>query len=1099
MTATNDGPSPHDDQLSEVIAGYLEAMKTGKAPDRQDLLARHPNLAPELAAFFADHDRMRKAAEPAPTGPSEPVTTSSEPAAGEAASLDPGRRFGDYELLAQIARGGMGVIFKARQVSLNRPVALKMILAGQLASDTDVQRFRHEAEAAANLDHPHIVPIYEVGEHHGQQYFSMKLIEGDSLGQAKDRFRGDPRATARLLATVAHAVHHAHQRGLLHRDLKPGNVLLDNSGAPHVTDFGLARRVDGDRGLTQTGAVVGTPGYMAPEQARGAKGLTTAVDVYSLGAILFELLTGQPPFRGATPLETLRKVLDEEPTRPRSLDPGADRDLETIALKCLAKAPERRYGSAEALAEDLERWLAGEPIRARPVGRVEKAWRWVRRNPVVAGLVGAVITSLAGGLLGMGLLANRLQTALDSAQSNLYLNRINLALQYWRDNHLQQGRQVLEECTPATRGWEWHYLWRLHHPDLLSLPASFGLHTLGMAEDRQLDPFFRAFHFSADAQRVAALDHGSVKPEGPGTPKVQLWNLVGDKADLAGEILIRVKAEPPAFGFYCAAFSPDGTTVALDDSGGWVTLWDAATGQKRRTLGQLPGTVDQLTFSPDGRYLAAACRVPTDKQTRIPISAGGGQSALKIWDVAAGREVFHRPDCLVKEITFSHDGKTVGAYLREQRPRKGSSPESLKVWDLETGRELLDDGPFQVVRFLPDGRRVVVRVKGGPQEGSFRVLDTTFWKVLLDLGQAHCVASSADGSLLALGGEAANGSPFARVVDTGTGNVTFSVTPPGPPSSVALSPDGSLLALSSWATAGSSGYGIQIWSVKDRKLLRKLRGHQALVEDMRFTPGGRRLVSRSSEGFRFWDPWADQEVGRFPGKAVPLARDAAFHPGGTQVAWIPPGDDAAAQGPRENTLGKWPILLWDVVGGQVTRKLRGQGSHPTCLAYSGNGDLLVSGENDGSVTLWEIDTGAERATYRVPIAGRFMPPRRLMTWVALSPNGHWAAAAAYENSGWGVTVWDTSTGQKQFSQPVGYYTSPVYCLAFKPDGTQLAASTAASTVYVWDLASASRADLDLHDPRLGEASPLDMHEYVNSFMALRVFEWVIFTVLAACR
>jgi len=301
------------------------------------------------------------------------------------------QRLGDYELVAEIARGGMGVIYRAHQHSLQRTVAVKLILAGQLASPDDIRRFHIEAQAAAQLDHPSIVPIFEVGDCAGQHFFSMKLLDGGSLAQHMARYQGDPRAALDLMIDVTEAVQYAHERGILHRDLKPANILLDAHGHPYISDFGLAKRLAAAAGeasapLTQSGAVLGTPGYLAPEQARGEKELTAAADIFSLGAILYELISGRPAFRAETLMEALLQVQHHEPPTPRSVNPAAPAELATICMKALAKAPADRYPSAAALVLDLERYRNRQPIQARPIRRLGRGWRWCRRNPVLAGL-----------------------------------------------------------------------------------------------------------------------------------------------------------------------------------------------------------------------------------------------------------------------------------------------------------------------------------------------------------------------------------------------------------------------------------------------------------------------------------------------------------------------------------------------------------------------------------------------------------------------------------------------------------------------------------------------------------------------------------------
>jgi eukaryotic-like serine/threonine-protein kinase len=312
------------------------------------------------------------------------------------------RYFGDYELHNELGRGGMGVVYQARQVSLNRPVALKMLKAGVLADEGELRRFQNEAEAVASLDHPGIVPVYEVGEHHGQRYFSMKLVEGGNLAEHLASFKDKLKAAATLLVEIAGAVQHAHVRGVLHRDLKPANILIDAEGHPHVTDFGVAKRVDTDAGLTHTGLVLGTPAFMSPEAASGRRGaFTTSADVYGLGAILYALLTGRAPFGGESVIQTLEAVRTRPAPPPKKYNGDVPPDLETICLKCLEKEPARRYHSALDLAADLERWVEGRPITARHVGGVARAVMWYKRKPLVAALATSLVIAVFLGSLGI--------------------------------------------------------------------------------------------------------------------------------------------------------------------------------------------------------------------------------------------------------------------------------------------------------------------------------------------------------------------------------------------------------------------------------------------------------------------------------------------------------------------------------------------------------------------------------------------------------------------------------------------------------------------------------------------------------------------------
>lgn len=368
-----------------MIAEYLDAVDRGEPPPHEAVLAAHPEIREELEEFFADQESARRLAR---------VSQESL-----ASFLAPGSVIANHEILEELARGGMGVVYRARERKLGRVVALKVILAGPLASRGESERFLREAQAAAALDHPNIVPIYAVGEEGGRHFFTMRLIEGGSLATWSPPGGRTPRRAAELIETVARAVHHAHEHGTLHRDLKPSNVLLDAEGRPYLSDFGLARPLEGSSQLTASGDLLGTASYMAPEQSRiSSDALTRAADVYSLGAVLYELLAGGPPFRGATAVETLRQAQESEPARPSILNRLVSADLETIVLKCLEKNPERRYVTALQLADDLKRFLSGEAIAARPISRVERGRRWCRRHATLSVAV-FLITALAIGSL----------------------------------------------------------------------------------------------------------------------------------------------------------------------------------------------------------------------------------------------------------------------------------------------------------------------------------------------------------------------------------------------------------------------------------------------------------------------------------------------------------------------------------------------------------------------------------------------------------------------------------------------------------------------------------------------------------------------------
>jgi tRNA A-37 threonylcarbamoyl transferase component Bud32 len=680
---------PREQRVDAVIGAYLEAVAAGQPPDRAELLTRHPDLAAELAEFFADHDRARRLAHPP------------EPAA--AAPAWPGRDFGDFELLDRLAEGGMGIVYKARQKSLDRIVALKMLREEFATALAERQRFRIEAEAAANLDHPHIVPIYEVGEHDGRQFFTMAYVEGGSLADRLAAGPLPPRAAAELVQTLALAVQYAHDRGILHRDLKPANVLLDTQDRPRISDFGLAKRYRKGDGPTLSGNVLGTPSYMPPEQATGQVNLVGPLaDVYGLGAILYALLTGRPPFQAATPLDTLLQVLEREPPRPSAGARQVPRDLETICLKCLEKRLDRRYGSAQELADDLGRFLRREPIHARPAGKVRRALAWTLRHPWV----------------------------LTAGSSLLVLAALTLAFGLWTE----------------ARDGRWQALYRDAQRLRLQGRYERPLKALKEAARRRPDPLLyeEAVQLLFDQGQVGQTV--ALAPEA--AEELQQFCAAGvlfHSGDLAGHAILRSDQKALIVDLNTGTIRcriPDKTGVlALDPLGrhlaaqttadvpqGRLRLWDLAHGQEQEALTLPSREVPAVAFNPDGKYLAVATYDRSAERAPVQIAT---------WDLEARRPVmrigpFDLPR--VYQVAFSPDGRSLATlhtvFTQESGIRLWEW--TIRLWDTATGQatacwsSLLDYGPRL---FYMHDDRLLTPMGNGPRE-SMDVRDPSNGRVL---------------------------------------------------------------------------------------------------------------------------------------------------------------------------------------------------------------------------------------------------------------------------------------------------------------------------------------------------------------------------------
>jgi len=909
------------------------------------------------------------------------------------------RDFGEYELIEEVARGGMGVIYRARQKSLDRIVAVKMLLFGPHASPEYVKRFRAEASTAASLQHPNIVAIHEVGVQQGEHYLVMDLVDGPNLAKfVKDQPLSARRA-AGYLKTVAEAIHYAHQRGILHRDLKPSNVLIDSNDEPRVTDFGLARRLDGDSSLTLTGQVLGSPSYMPPEQGAPSRHkVSRRTDVYSLGAMLYHLLTGRPPFVGETVSETLDQVFRREPVSPRLLNPAVPRDLETICLKCLEKEPARRYPSAQALADELGRFLRHEPILARPVSPPEKLWRWCRRKPVLATLILLVHVVGAMGLAGIlwewrqaqrNATAERVER--EQAQALAYASAMFSAQKYVEAGNLGQVRRLLDRHRPAVngpnsehsvlhtrhsaidlRGWEWRYLWQRSRGDDL-----------------------------------ITLRHGQAQVDG-------------------------------------IAFSPDGRFLASGDNQGTIRMWDWAKTQQVASV-SWSTTTDVLQFSRDGRWLASSglrhgvClwgwNPPVLRPLLTPLTDAtvegfwlGDSELIAVdldrqlrlrWRLPAGQELDRGP--VVSEITFAEEPWSV--FSPDGRLLATSTNNSILLWDAHTGVQLQaltnHAALAHPLAFSRDGRVLAT----GDFNGGLKLWDAETWQERASTN-AHQVIT-----------ERADFSPDGKLLVTCSYDHTlklWGVSPfreLGPLRGhlaeiydVRFSPDGQ------WIASASADGTVKLW----RPMVKPPESHsRGLPPDLRvwsLAPDGQwLLLVFADHTFSLWDLRDETSWPGAPRRPLGASNVTA--------AVVFAGGQRLALGHNDGRLTLHEADTW-----RVTRELSGLDAAITAMGCSLDGQTLAAQSADHRMKAWRLPDGAEVGSFA-------RTNHHMFERVPVSPDGRTVVTLGFSGTVEFWTLPDLRPRTLKLSEAM-YVTG----VAFFHDG-RVATCSVDKTARIWDLAT----------------------------------------------
>lgn len=969
------------------------------------------------------------------------------------------RHFGDFILLHEIARGGMGVVFRAHQISLNREVAVKMILAGQLATPDLVERFRREAQAAARLDHPQIVPIYEVGEYETQHYFAMKLVEGGSLGDAMSRFclrslgtertkqtRQREREIVSVLLKVSQALAYAHAHGILHRDVKPNNILLEHGNEPLLTDFGLAKGPAQSSDLTGSGAFLGSPSYMAPEQTRGGKrALTPAVDVYGVGAVLYEMLTGRPPFVGENALATLRQLQDEEPLPVLRLMPGAHPDLATLCHRCLEKEPEARYGSMSAVADELQSFLQGRPIRARPVSNAERLVRWCRRRPTVAALSCVVLLMAWVGLAAVFWQWQRAESANGGLIRSL--------------RHVERQRtEQLVEAHEASRAVA------ILAARLRANPKDTGAAMLAISVLEQ-------HHFG--------IPVSSLVSHGPGVSlnQVQLHS--------------------------------NGQDVVTAGSDGRAWLWAI------KPVGK--GTQDSKDVSPFFEFLTN--RPPLEHTgpvrwvalSRHPerdwVATASDDSTARVWRVADGKPVSPplRHDGPVRMVVFEPEARRVAT---------ASADGTVRLWDPQTGElvapPLPQNSPVSSVAFSRDGRWLAAGFSGGAALWELQSLEHGPRFLLPVQGTVNAVQFDPKNQRLLT---VAHLGSRVEVWSLQDGHRLFECRAGSKPWSGEFSADGSRIGVA------SSGRWGRLWDATSGQPVGPELMHYYTVLGSRFTPEGRRLATFSWDStVRFWDSATGQQAGEPLLHADPVL-DAEFSMSGDALVTLSgPWDTTRRVGTTQMRLwslsnrGAQPLrfspgssmttasfspdgsrlavadmegLMWILDAANMkpqwgpltngTAYLRG-------LAWTPDGQRLVASSMDGTLRVWDANTGIcrvgpVRALTKIlttwlgangaqlmlggdegkvalfdPESGRVRPllskHQGELNGVDVSRNGKWAASGAEDGT---LGVYDIASGSRRLF--FRGHDDEVISVHFSPDSQRLLSASHDETARIWDVRS----------------------------------------------